>query len=171
MISEVCHQVEAAGKKAKVIIAVGACASYGGIPASGPTNAVGVDKILPDKTVIHLSTCPVHPDHLAGTVLYLLATGKVPALDKIGRPIVYFGQSVHDTCRRNSYYEAEIFLEDWNDPEQKNYCLYQKGCKGPDTFADCSVRRWNQGINYCNDCGAGCQGCGEPGFYGQMTPL
>ena len=87
------------------------------------------------------------------------------------RPKVYFGQSLHDSCRRASYYDAGLFLEDWNDPAQQDYCLYQKGCKGPDTYADCSIRRWNEGINYCNDCGAGCQGCAEPGFYQHRTPL
>ena len=56
--------VEEAGAKAAAIIAVGACATYGGIPAAGPTGAVGVSKIVKDKPVINLSTCPVHCDHL-----------------------------------------------------------------------------------------------------------
>ncbi|MBW2171672.1 MAG: hydrogenase small subunit [Deltaproteobacteria bacterium] len=163
--------VEEAGANAAAIIAVGACATYGGIPAAGPTGAVGVNKIIKNKPVINLPTCPVHPDHLIGTILYYLTTGKVPPLDKIGRPKMYFGELIHDNCRRRSYFDNEMFLTDWNDPKQKNWCLYEKGCKGPDTYSDCPVRRWNDGINFCIDCGAGCMGCAEPDFYAGMSPL
>lgn len=165
------EMVEEAGAKAAAIIAVGACATYGGIPAAGPTGAVGVGKIIKDKPVINLPTCPVHCDHLIGTILYYLTTGSVPPLDKLGRPKMYFGELIHDNCRRRSYFDNEQFLTDWNDPAQKNWCLYEKGCKGPDTYADCPVRRWNDGLNFCIDCGAGCMGCAEPGFYSEMSPL
>ena len=84
---------------------------------------------------------------------------------------MYFGESVHDNCRRRSYFETEDFLQDWNDPKQKNFCLIEKGCKGPDTYSDCPVRRWNDGLNFCIDCGAGCMGCAEPTFYSEMSPL
>ena len=84
---------------------------------------------------------------------------------------MYFGELIHDNCRRRSYFDNEMFLKDWNDPAQKNWCLYEKGCKGPDTHADCPVTRWNGGINFCIDCGAGCMGCAEPEFYAGMTPL
>lgn len=163
--------VEEAAGKASAIIAVGACASYGGIPAAGPTKGMGLSKALPGRTIINLSTCPVHTDHLVGTILYFLATGKAPALDEVGRPKMYFGQSIHDNCRRRSYFDEGTFLQDWNDPEQKDWCLYEKGCKGPDTYSDCPIRRWNDGTNFCIDCGAGCQGCAEPDFYAGMTPL
>jgi hydrogenase small subunit len=163
--------VEEAGAKAAAIIAVGACATYGGIPAAGPTGAVGVNKIITNKPIINISTCPVHADHLTGTVLYYLTTKKVPPLDKDGRPKMYFGELIHDNCRRRSYFDNYTFLADWNDPKQKNWCLYEKGCKGPDTYSDCPVRRWNDGLNFCIDCGAGCMGCAEPEFYAGMTPL
>ncbi len=163
--------VEEAAKKAAAIIAVGSCAAYGGIPAAGPTKGIGLDKALPGKAVINLSTCPVHTDHLVGTILYFLTTGKVPPLDEIGRPKAYFEQSIHDNCRRRSYFDEDSFLKDWNDPTQKDWCLYEKGCKGPDIYADCAIRRWNDGINFCIDCGAGCQGCASPDFYAGMTPL
>jgi len=160
-----------AAANAAAIIAVGACATYGGIPAAGPTGAVGVSKIVTDKPIINLSTCPVHVDHLVGTVLYYLTTGKVPPLDKYGRPTMHFGELVHDNCRRRSYFEEGKALNDWNEPKQKNWCLIDRGCKGPDTYADCPVRRWNGGLNFCIDCGAGCMGCAEPTFYSQMSPL
>ncbi|MBU4321368.1 MAG: hydrogenase small subunit [Thermodesulfovibrionales bacterium] len=163
--------IEEAAAKAAAIIAVGACATYGGIPAATPSKGVGIGKILPGKTIINLPTCPVHHDHLSGTILYFLTTGKAPALDKIGRPVMYFGESIHDNCRRRGQFDAGKFLTDWNDPKQKEWCLIQKGCKGPMTYADCAIRRWNAGINFCIDCGSPCQGCAEPGFYADMTPL
>jgi len=165
------EMVEEAAEKAVGIIAVGACASYGGIPGAGPTKGIGLNKALPGRAVINLPTCPVHKDHLVGTILYFLTTGKIPPLDEIGRPKAYFGQSVHDNCRRRSYFDEGLFLKDWNDPRQKDWCLYEKGCKGPDTYSDCPVRRWNDGINFCIDCGAGCMGCAEPDFYAGMSPL
>ena len=163
--------VEEAAEKAAGIIAVGACASYGGIPGAGPTKGIGLNKALPGKAVINLPTCPVHTDHLVGTVLYFLTTGKIPPLDDIGRPKAYFGQLIHDNCRRRSYFDEDVFLTDWNDPNQRDWCLYEKGCKGPDAYSDCPIRRWNDGINFCIDCGAGCQGCSEPYFYAGMSPL
>lgn len=156
---------------AAAVIAIGACAAFGGIPAAGPTGAVGVNKIVKDKPIINLSTCPVHPDHLIGTIFYYLTTKKVPPLDELGRPAMYFSESIHDNCRRRSYFESEEFLTDWNNPEQKNWCLIEKGCKGPDTYSDCPVRRWSDGFNFCIDCGAGCRGCAEPTFYAEMSPL
>ncbi len=163
--------LEEAAQKATAIIAVGACASYGGIPAATPSKGIGLNKALSGKTVINLPTCPVHPDHLAGTVLYFLTTGKVPPLDKIGRPLIYFSSSIHDNCRRRAHFDANRFLEDWNDPEQKEWCLAKKGCKGPLAESDCPIRRWNEGINFCIDCGAPCMGCGQPEFYQDMSPL
>lgn len=158
-------------KNAAAIIAVGACATYGGIPAAGPTGAVGVRDVVRNKPIINISTCPVHVDHLVGTIVYYLTTKQVPPLDSEGRPIMYFGESIHDNCRRRSYFEEGKLLRDWNDPKQKNWCLLAKGCKGPVTYADCSVRRWNDGLNFCIDCGAGCRGCAEPIFYAGMSPL
>jgi len=165
------EMVEEAAKKAAAIIAVGACATYGGIPAATPSKGIGLNKALPGKTVINLPTCPVHPDHLAGTILYFLTTGKVPQLDKIGRPVMYYRETIHDNCRRRAHFDAGRFLKDWNDPEQKDWCMFEKGCKGPVTIADCPVRRWNDGINFCIDCGGVCMGCAEPGFYADMSPL
>ena len=162
---------EEAAKGAAAIIAVGACAAYGGIPAATPSKGIGLDKALPGRAVINLSTCPVHPDHLAGTVLYFLVKGKIPKLDKIGRPVVYFKHSIHDNCRRYGHLIAGNFLEDWNDPKQKEWCLLKRGCKGPAAFGDCAIRRWSDGINFCIDCGAPCQGCSEPAFYAGMAPL
>jgi hydrogenase small subunit len=163
--------VQETAKKAAVIIGVGACSAFGGIPRGTPTKGIPVSKVVPDKTVINLSTCPVHMDHLVGTLVYYLVTKKAPPLDKLNRPLMYFGTSIHDNCRRRAHFDNEEFLTDWNDPKQADWCLLQKGCKGPETFSDCPIRRWNNGINFCIDCGAPCQGCSEPQFYTEFSPL
>jgi len=168
--------VEDAAKKATAVLAVGACSAYGGIPRTTPSKGISVTEALKnakiDKPVINISTCPVHTDHLVGTILYVLVTGKLPQLDSKGRPAMYFGEvSMHDNCRRRAHFDAGEFITDWNDPKQKNWCLFQKGCKGPQSFIDCTIRRWNTGINFCLDCGGVCQACGEPVFYDQVTPL
>jgi hydrogenase small subunit len=158
-------------QKAAVIIGVGACSAFGGIPRGTPSKGLPVSKVVPDKTVINLSTCPVHMDHLLGTLVYYLVTKKAPPLDKLNRPLLYFGELVHDNCRRRAHFDNEEFLKDWNDPKQQDWCLLERGCKGPETYSDCPIRRWNNGINFCIDCGAPCQGCSEPAFYTEQSPL
>jgi hydrogenase small subunit len=172
-----------AAKRAALVISAGACASFGGIPKGTPSKGMAVSELFagkevtepfycpPGKLFINLSTCPVHMDHLVGTIVYYLVTQKAPPLDKLGRPLMYFSRSVHENCRRRSHFDGGRYLTDWNDPEQKEWCLLQKGCKGTETYADCNIRRWNNGFNSCIDCGAPCQGCAEPGFYQAMSPL
>jgi len=169
--------VEDAAKKATAVIAVGACGAFGGIPRTTPSKGIAVSEALKkakiNTPVINISTCPVHPDHLIGTILYVLVTGKLPELDSNGRPAMYFGDTrlLHDNCRRRAHFDAGEFLKDWNDPKQKDWCLFQKGCKGPMVNVDCSIRRWNDGISFCLDCGGVCQACGDPAFYEKVTPL
>ena len=170
------ERLEESARNATAILAVGACSAYGGIPRACPTKGIGVSEVLKkagiNKPIVNISTCPVHTDHLVGTILYVLVTGKVPPLDSKGRPAMYFGEvSMHDNCRRRAHFDAGQFLKDWNDPAQKNWCMLEKGCKGPLSFIDCTVRRWNNGISFCLDCGGLCQACGEPIFYDKVTPL
>jgi hydrogenase small subunit len=169
--------VEGAAKQATAVLAVGACSAFGGIPRATPSKGISVSEALKkaniDKPIINISTCPVHTDHLVGTILYVLVTGKIPELDSKGRPAMYFGDKrlIHDNCRRRAHFDAGEFLTDWNDPKQKDWCMFQKGCKGPMSYSDCSIRRWNSGINFCIDCGGVCQACGEPSFYERIAPL
>jgi hydrogenase small subunit len=169
--------VEGAAKNATAVLAVGACSAFGGIPRATPAKGISVSEALAkakiNKPVINISTCPVHTEHLVGTILYVLTTGKLPELDSKGRPAMYFGDKrlIHDNCRRRAHFDAGEFLTDWNDPKQKDWCMFQKGCKGPMSYTDCSIRRWNSGINFCIDCGGVCQACGEPSFYDQVAPL
>jgi hydrogenase small subunit len=164
--------IEAMGKfgaAASQIIAVGACASFGGIPAAAPnpTQALGVSGALShlgiQKPVINISGCPIHPDWLVGTISTILTTGAAPALDSSGRPTAYFGAPVHNTCPNLSSYNS-TYARQINHARDRSCltchtrtdshvanprslgsggCLYALGCKGKKTYADCATRKWN----------------------------
>ncbi|CAA7600182.1 ferredoxin hydrogenase [Acididesulfobacillus acetoxydans] len=157
--------VEEAAAKAGAIVAVGACACFGGIPAAGPTGAKGVQDVVKNKPVINLPGCPVKPTWVLGTVLQYLVFKKVPQLDGNKRPLAYFGTLLHDNCPRRGHFEQSQFLTDWNDPSQKDYCLLLKGCKGPKTYTDCAQSWWNDGVNFCINASSPCAGCTQPEFY------
>lgn len=158
-------------EKAAAIVAVGACATYGGIPKAGPTNAVGVTEVVRDKPVINLPMCPAKPSQLVAALLYFLTFKKAPELDKYGRPKVFYSNLLHDNCPRRGHFENSHFLTDWNDPSQKEWCLLMKGCKGPKTYTDCAQVWWNDGANFCINAGSPCSGCAQPEFYGDFNPL
>ncbi len=170
--------VAEAADGAAAVIAIGSCATYGGIPGDCPTpgQGIGVGEamekgLVPTKPLINCPTCPVHPERLIGTIVYYLLYGKPPALDRIGRPLVFYDKLIHDNCERRGHFDNGEFLTDWNSFEQRNWCMYLKGCKGPFTYSDCPKRRWSDGLNWCIGCSAVCQGCSEPDFYTGMSPL
>lgn len=163
--------VEEAAKNAAVIIAAGACASFGGVVGAMPSQGVGVSEIVTDKPVINLSRCPVKPTSLIGTLVYYLTFKKAPPLDQHNRPTAFFGNLIHDNCPRRGHFENGEFLQDWNDPAQVEYCLLLKGCKGPQTYADCGQVWWNDNVNYCINAGSPCSGCSQPEFYAGFSPL
>jgi len=156
----VTRQVLRAAKKAKAIVAAGTCASFGGIPGAenNPTGAVGVSDFLRGRgvsaPVINIPGCPMHPDWFVGTLVHVLEFG-LPKLDDKGRPVMFFGGLVHDQCPRFADYEREHFATSFSDEG----CLFKLGCLGPNTHADCTLRQWNSGCNYCIRAGAPCIGC------------
>ncbi|WP_018214190.1 hydrogenase small subunit [Desulfitobacterium hafniense] len=156
------------GLKAKYVVAVGHCATYGG-PVAGypnPTQSTGVQNILPERRVINVSGCPAHPDWIMGTLLHLALYGE-PELEKFGRPKMFFGETIHNNCPRRRYYDQGIFATDIGQKE----CLYRVGCKGPVTYADCPIRRWNDHYNWPIGCNSPCIGCTEPGYPDLMEPF
>jgi len=158
ILREVTHEAGA-------VIAVGSCASWGGIPSAdpNPTGAVGVPEALQRKSVVCLPGCPPNPYTLLGTVLQYATFGTLPALDGLGRPAFAYARTIHEDCPRRSQFDAGRFVEKFGDEgHRKGYCLYKTGCKGPRTHANCSLRQfadipgtWPVGI------GHPCVGCTE----------
>jgi len=157
-------QLVRAARQAKAVLAVGSCASFGGIPAAenNPTGASGVPAYLQAQGVkvptISIPGCPVHPDWLMGTVVQVLKFG-IPALDAVGRPKMFFTKTLHEQCLRFADYEREHFARNYGEEG----CLFKLGCLGPITQSDCTRREWN-GINSCITAGAPCIGCAGSSF-------
>ena len=166
---------------AAAVIANGSCASFGGIPAANAsvtgTTAISkvVAKIDSKKPVINVGGCPSHPDWFVGTVLeallFLQKKGKLN-LNENGMSKTFFGQLIHENCERRASFDSGLFLEDWNqnNPDMK-LCMFKMGCKGPVTYADCPVRRWNSKVNWCVGANGPCHGCASPAFYEELSPL
>jgi len=157
-----------AAKGAKAVIAVGTCASFGGIPMANPnpTQAVAVSDIIRDKPIVNVSGCPPIPVVITAVLTQLLTFGTLPELDFLGRPKVFYGESIHDRCYRRPFYERGQFAESFDDEgARKGWCLYKLGCKGPVTYNACATVKWNGGTSFPIEAGHGCIGCAEPGFW------
>jgi NiFe hydrogenase small subunit HydA len=158
-------------EKAKAVIAVGSCATWGGVPAGDP-NPAGIKGVRDALGVqsINLDLCPVNEGILVATVVDFLLTNRVPELDGHGRPKIFYGQTIHDQCERRAHFNAGRFVERFGSREEElGYCLYKMGCKGPDTYANCSKFRYNDRVSWCIGAGAPCIGCAQPGWVDQFA--
>jgi hydrogenase small subunit len=153
---------------AAAIVAVGTCASFGGIPQAypNPTGAMSVSDLITDKPIINVSGCPPIPVVITGVLAHYLTFGTIPALDPLGRPAAFFGQTIHDRCYRRPFYERGQFAHTFDDEgARKGWCLYELGCKGPTSYNACATLKWNEGTSFPIGSGHGCIGCSEPGFW------
>lgn len=159
--------VTMAGEKAKYVLAVGSCASYGG-PSAGRPNPSGSKSVYDflDREVIRVPGCPSHPQWIMGTIAHIISFGK-PTLDRENRPIIFYGITIHDRCTRRSYFEKGMFAEKLGDKE----CMFKLGCRGPITRTDCPIRRWNTSINWPIGDNTPCIGCARNGFPDSMEPF
>ena len=175
-----CEWIDRLASKAWAVIAVGTCATYGGIHAmeGNPTGAMG----LPDylgwdwKSKAHIPIvcvpgCPTQPDNLTETLLYLLyqSAGRSPMieLDEQLRPTWLFGETVHEGCDRGGYYEQGQFAEEYG----SRLCIVKLGCWGPVVQCNVAKRGWINGIGGCANVGGICIGCTMPGFPDKFMPF
>ncbi len=157
-------------KDALAVVAVGSCASFGGIPKANPnpTGAGPASDFITGKPVINISGCPPIAEAMAGTIAYMISFGKLPELDHLGRPKAFFGETIHDRCYRRPFYERGEFADSFDDEgARRGYCLYKVGCKGPVTYNSCATLKWNGGVSFPIQSGHGCLGCSEPDFWDQ----
>jgi len=160
--------------KSAAIIAIGTCASFGGVQAAkpNPTGAVGVRDLIHDKPIINVPGCPPNPVSFLGTVLHYLTFKRFPRTDQLGRPLFAYGRRIHDHCERRPHFDEGRFVEQFGDEaHRKGYCLYKVGCKGPETFSNCPAVRFNDVDVWPVSVGHGCIGCTEPNFWDTMSPF
>ncbi len=160
--------LQEAAKGAAAIVAVGSCAAFGGLPNAqpNPTGAVAVSDIVKDKPIINISGCPPIPAVITGVLAHYLTFGALPALDDLGRPKAFYGETIHDRCYRRPMYEQGKFAKTFDDEGARNgWCLYELGCKGPTTHNACATTKWNGGAGFPIEAGHGCIGCSEPKFW------
>jgi hydrogenase small subunit len=166
---------EEACKDALAVIAVGTCATFGGLPAAAPnpTAALSVADALPGiKTLINMPACPVNGENLVALITYFLTFDRWPPTDHLNRPMFAYGKSIHDACERRGHFDAGQYVEMWGDEgHREGHCLYKMGCKGPVTFQNCPNIGWNDNTNWPIGCGHPCIGCAEPSFWDRMTPF
>ena len=188
-----------AAEGADAIIAVGACAVDGGwvYGYPNPAGGIGVQSFL-DKEgiktpVVNLPCCPTSPEWVVAMVVqWLLIAEDDPATflaktplrqrsynDNVtGRtvtlnyPEYVVGSTIHDNCPRRGHFENGNFVTEFGSEEEaKGYCLYKMGCKGPQTFTQCPITRWNRSVSWCVASGAPCIGCGGLNWVDNNTPF
>ena len=136
-----------------------------------PTGAMGVQALMDAgliarKPVINVSGCPPIPVVITGVLAHYLTFGEIPELDTHGRPLMFYGDSIHDRCYRRPFYDQGKFAKTFDDEgARKGWCLFELGCKGPTTYNACATTKWNQGTSFPIESGHGCIGCSEPDFW------
>jgi hydrogenase small subunit len=155
-------------KGAAAIVAVGTCATYGGLPMAdpNPTGAVSVGALIKDKPIINVPGCPPIPVVMTGVLAHFLTFGQIPELDALGRPKSFYAETIHDRCYRRPFYDQGKFAKTFDDEAARSgWCLFELGCKGPVTHNACATTKWNDGTSFPIQSGHGCIGCSEPNFW------
>ena len=162
-------------RNAAATIAIGTCAWEGGIAAAAPnpTGAMGVKDAVPGlATLLNLPGCPANVVNLTATIVHFLTFGSWPATDGSGRPLFAYGEEIHEECERHDHYEEGRFVLEWGDEgHRQGWCLFQMGCKGPESHHNCPSAKWNDGTSWPIGAGHGCVGCAEARFWDRMTPF
>ncbi|EAX46313.1 hydrogenase (NiFe) small subunit HydA [Thermosinus carboxydivorans Nor1] len=161
------EKLRATAAGAAAIIEVGTCAAWGGIQTAkpNPTRSVAVSDVIKGKTIIKVPGCPPMPETIAGTIYHVALFG-VPPLDSHGRPKMFFGNRIHDTCYRRAFFDSGMFVETFDDMGSKaGWCLYKVGCRGPVAYNSCGNLRWWNGLSYPIQAGSPCVACAANDFW------
>jgi hydrogenase small subunit len=155
-------------KGAAAVVAIGTCAAFGGLPKANPnpTDAKAVSDLVKGKPVINVPGCPPIAVVMTGVLAHYLTFGRIPELDAQGRPLAFYGETIHDRCYRRPFYDQGKFAKTFDDEGARSgWCLYELGCKGPTTHNACATVKWNAGTSFPIQSGHGCLGCSEPDFW------
>ncbi|MBM4332193.1 MAG: hydrogenase small subunit [Deltaproteobacteria bacterium] len=155
-------------------LAVGSCASWGGVAsaAPNPTGCVGVKEAVPKATVVNLPGCPVNAENITATIVHFLTFGTLPALDSHLRPLFGYGKRIHDNCERRMHFDAGQFVRKWGDEGHRlGWCLYDLGCKGPEAYYNCPTVKYNEGTSWPVQAGHPCFACAANNNWDVMGPI
>jgi hydrogenase small subunit len=167
--------------KAAAVVAVGTCATYGGIPAmaNNPTGAMGLPDYLgwdfrstAGLPIVCIPGCPAQPDNTTETLLYLVlhlgGMAPAPDLDEALRPRWLFNRTTRESCNRGGFSEEGEFATEYGADYR---CMVKLGCKGPVVKCNVPVRGWQSGIGGCPNVGGICMACTMPGFPDKFMPF
>jgi hydrogenase small subunit len=160
-------------RKAQYVIAVGTCASFGGIGADGEIEATGLQFHKEQKggflgesflaksglPVLNLPGCPCHNEVVGGTLTALM-TGRDVPLTQYNSPMDYYGMLIHQGCTRNEYHEYRVEDHEFGD---KGCLFFHLGCRGPLTHGPCNKLLWGRRASKTR-VGIPCMGCTRPDF-------
>ncbi|MBI3966217.1 MAG: hydrogenase expression protein HypE [Chloroflexi bacterium] len=165
---------------AAAVIAIGTCATWGGIPASygNPTGSMSVMDFLGSDfrsafglPVVNIPGCAPVGDNFTETValllLFLNRQAPLPEFDELGRPAWLFSDTVHRHCPRAGFYEEGTFATEFGGKE----CLVEVGCWGPVVNCNITERGAVGHMGGCMVAGGACIGCTMPGFPDKFTPF
>ena len=166
-------------------VAVGTCASFGGLMACGsnPMGASGLQFLRDQRggilgeayrsggglPVINVPGCPAHPDWMIGTLAVLANCRMTEAdLDAYNRPRAFYGKLAHHGCPRNEYYEFKASAREYS----QQGCLFENlGCKATQCESDCNERLWLARTGSCPRGGFPCLSCTSPNFPDGFLPF
>lgn len=175
----------AIASRADYTVAVGTCASFGGVLACGrnPMGATGLQfqgnqeggllgadyRSRVGLPVVNVPGCPAHPDWIIGTLWALRANRlTVAELDRFNRPRAFYGKLAHHACPRNEYYEFKASATAYS----QQGCLFENlGCKGTLCESDCNERLWLARTGSCTRGGFPCLSCTSPVFPDGFVPF
>ncbi len=159
------------------VVAIGDCATWGGIPAvpPNPTESTGMQWHKEKKggflgegfiskagmPVINIPGCPAHPDWIS-QILVAISTGRIGdvLIDDLHRPKTFFTDFVQTGCTNAISFSKKI---DGGFGKRGGCLFYEVGCRGPMTRASCNRILWNRQSSKTR-ANHPCLGCTEPGF-------